>query len=124
MHDDDDDDDDDIEFHTPKKKKEPPKIIVYIVMIIIGFLVIKWCAQSGEERYQDAINNVRLPDGWSEDGDEVRNIQNIIRAYGYKCDKINSVVGSSYRGFSVNCNDYRYTYDLKDVGGNWTATVR
>ncbi len=120
------DDDDDIEFHTPKKKKEPPKIIVYIVMIIIGFFAIKWCVQlpTGEERYQDAINNVRLPDGWSENGDQVRAITNVIKGYGYKCDKINSVVGNSHRGFSVSCNDYRYTYDVKDVGGNWIATAK
>ena len=48
----------------------------------------------------------------------------LVRAYGYRCDSITAfqpMVFSS--GFTLKCNNFRYSYDIKDVGGRWTVTV-
>lgn len=49
---------------------------------------------------------------------------NIIRAYGFSCISLSSALQSSYDGsFSVTCNNWKYRYDIEDVGGNWVVTV-
>ena len=56
----------------------------------------------------------------------VKEAQQLIRAYGYKCDTVdNKPYFSSWDGsVRVVCNNNRYTYELKDVGGRWTVTVK
>ena len=56
----------------------------------------------------------------------VQEAQQLIRAYGYKCDTVdNKPYFSSWDGsVTVNCNNWRYKYELKDVGGRWTVTVK
>jgi len=49
----------------------------------------------------------------------------IVRLYGYRCDSISSfqpfIMGG---GFTLNCNSYRYTYELEDVGGRIVVKVK
>jgi hypothetical protein len=48
----------------------------------------------------------------------------LIAAFGYKCDKIDSIIQSSWDGnYSVACNGYLYMYEIKDKGGNWIVTL-
>ena len=56
----------------------------------------------------------------------VKDAQQLIKAHGYKCDTIdNKPSFSSWDGsVKVICNNFRYVYELKDVGGNWTVTVK
>ncbi len=103
-----------------KKKGDQMKVSIILISIVL-LVVILWSA--GSEKYQENLNTVKLPDGWSENGSQVSAIVDVIKAYGYKCDKVNGVIGNSYRGFRVTCNDYRYIYDVKDVGGTWVVTV-
>lgn len=49
----------------------------------------------------------------------------IVRAHGYRCDSISSFqpfVMSA--GYTIRCNNYRYTYELEDKGGRWVVTVK
>lgn len=46
-----------------------------------------------------------------------------INASGYRCDSVSSAM-SYGNGFRVQCNNYRYTYVIKDVGGNWRIFVK
>lgn len=56
---------------------------------------------------------------------QVSAVQNLIIAYGYKCDDVNFAMRSSWDGsIRVTCNENRYVYEVKDVGGNWTVKVK
>lgn len=48
-----------------------------------------------------------------------------VKASGYRCDSVSGALstggGTTYR---VNCNGYRYTYEIKDVGGTWKIFVK
>jgi len=51
-------------------------------------------------------------------------IVKLLRAYGYSCSSLSSALQSSYDGsFSVTCNNWKYRYDIEDVGGNLVVTV-
>lgn len=56
----------------------------------------------------------------------VKGAQAMIILSGYKCDTVyNKPYFSSWDGsVRVVCNNNRYTYELKDVGGRWTVTVK
>lgn len=48
----------------------------------------------------------------------------LVRAYGYRCDSISAFRPMIFStGFVLHCNRYRYTYDIKDVGGHWRVYV-
>ena len=50
--------------------------------------------------------------------------QDMIQNAGYKCDTIDSMRVSQWDGdITVVCNNYRYSYEIKDVGGNYVVTV-
>lgn len=50
--------------------------------------------------------------------------QAMIRARGWRCDTISSLQWFAFsRGFYVRCNNFRYTYEIKDRGGNWVVTL-
>lgn len=49
----------------------------------------------------------------------------LIRSHGWKCDSISSV--RPFRmspGIAVICNQYNYTYELWDQGGNWLIALK
>lgn len=51
-------------------------------------------------------------------------VRGMIEAYGYRCDSVTAMSVSSWSGVvSVFCNDFRYSYELEDVGGNWVVRV-
>lgn len=44
---------------------------------------------------------------------------------GWKCDSISSFSPFVFsRGFTLNCNGFRYTYELLDKGGNWVIELK
>lgn len=48
----------------------------------------------------------------------------MIRAYGWKCDSISALRPFLMsRGFTVVCNNFSYTYNLEDKGGNWVVSL-
>ncbi|MGE0081901.1 MAG: hypothetical protein AB7U81_11445 [Thiohalomonadaceae bacterium] len=47
-----------------------------------------------------------------------------IQAYGYSCRSISAVTPFAFsRGYSVVCNEWTYSYEVEDKGGNWVVTV-
>lgn len=57
--------------------------------------------------------------------DVALSLAQLIKIYGYRCDSISGARQFlSGRGFVVNCNDYRYTYEVEDKGGRWIVTVQ
>ena len=49
----------------------------------------------------------------------------MIRAMGWRCDSISSIRPFIMsRGFTVVCNNYRYTYKISDKGGNWVVELK
>lgn len=56
----------------------------------------------------------------------VEEVQNLIKRSGYKCDTVtNQPSFSSWDGsVRVVCNNNRYTYEIKDIGGRWTVFVK
>lgn len=48
----------------------------------------------------------------------------LIIASGFRCQTIDSIIEHNFSyGYSVVCNNYRYSYEIKDVGGNWIVKV-
>ncbi|MFX9939195.1 hypothetical protein ABTP77_22815, partial [Acinetobacter baumannii] len=49
----------------------------------------------------------------------------MVKLNNYKCDSVSSAISYIRSvGFSLVCNNYRYKYELEDVGGNWQVTVK
>ncbi len=57
------------------------------------------------------------------DSEAAKAAQALIKAYGFQCNTVTMFSRSAWDGsFRVMC-DRRYTYRLKDVGGNWRVEV-
>ena len=51
-------------------------------------------------------------------------VAKLIRAYGYRCDSLSGIHPMLLsRGFTVSCNNFSYSYEIKDKGGNWVVTL-
>ncbi len=49
----------------------------------------------------------------------------LIKAYGYTCDTYSGSVFNSWsQEYSIHCNNYRYHYIIKDVGGKYVVEVQ
>jgi hypothetical protein len=56
--------------------------------------------------------------------DTVQALATLINLNGYKCTSVSSVLPMVFStGFHVNCNQYRYSYDVEDQGGRWIVTL-
>ncbi|MEJ1414311.1 MAG: hypothetical protein RPU90_12150 [Candidatus Sedimenticola sp. (ex Thyasira tokunagai)] len=55
---------------------------------------------------------------------QVRAAQTIVKAHGYRCDTVDEmqpfILGG---GFTIYCNNWKYSYELEDKGGRWVVTV-
>lgn len=47
-----------------------------------------------------------------------------VSSSGYRCDSVSGAVMRNSKVFRVNCNGYRYTYEIKDIGGQWKIFVK
>ncbi len=49
----------------------------------------------------------------------------MIRAMGWRCDSLSAIRPHLMsRGFTMVCNNFNYTYEFKDRGGNWTVRLK
>ena len=49
----------------------------------------------------------------------------LVELYGYSCDSVDNAIRSAWDGsITVYCENFRYKYEIKDVGGNWKVTVK
>lgn len=56
---------------------------------------------------------------------QVEAVQKLIQLYNYRCDSVNFALRSTWDGsIRVTCNENRYVYEVKDVGGTWTVKVK
>jgi flagellar biosynthesis GTPase FlhF len=52
-------------------------------------------------------------------------LRDLVKANGYRCDTISSIISFFLSpGYTLNCNDYRYEYEIADEGGRWIVTVK
>ena len=58
--------------------------------------------------------------------DAVKAVKSMIVLNGYRCDTIDNTPSfSSWDGsIKVICNNFKYVYEVKDVGGRWTVKVK
>lgn len=99
---------------------------VFISVIVVGAITLLNITTKTESKRTPV--NVATPKHVSSDISVTRAqadaIVKLIRAYGYSCSSLSSALQSSYDGsFSVTCNNWKYRYDIEDVGGNWVVTV-
>jgi hypothetical protein len=67
--------------------------------------------------------NAKNFDGVSESQAEA--IQKAIQLSGYKCDTVENVIPFNFSsGFTIFCNNFRYSYELADKGGRMVVTVK
>lgn len=58
------------------------------------------------------------------EGKDVAAFVKIIRHFGWRCDSVSSIVAlSAHFGADVACNHNLYSYEIKDLGGHWVATI-
>lgn len=59
------------------------------------------------------------------DYEPARAAAELVKMYGYRCDSIDFFMRSDWDGaFHITCNNNRYSYVIKDVGGNYVVEVR
>jgi len=56
--------------------------------------------------------------------ERINMVVNMVRAAGYRCDSISALspLLSTHVGFNVYCNEYRYRYNVSDMGGHYVVT--
>lgn len=48
----------------------------------------------------------------------------MIRAMGWRCDSLSAIRPYLMsRGFTMTCNNFNYTYNFEDRGGNWVVEL-
>lgn len=47
----------------------------------------------------------------------------LVRAKGYRCDSVSSLMPTLRGGFTLKCNNWRYVYSIADRGGRYVVTV-
>ncbi len=56
--------------------------------------------------------------------EQVQAAQAIVKAYGYTCDTVDEMQPFVFGGgFTIHCNNWKYSYKLEDKGGRWVVTV-
>ncbi len=49
----------------------------------------------------------------------------MIRAMGWRCDSVSAIRPFLMsRGFTMVCNNFAYTYEFSDRGGNWAVNLK
>jgi hypothetical protein len=49
----------------------------------------------------------------------------MIRAHGWRCDSISALRPLMLaRGYAVTCNQFAYSYEIRDRGGNWVVELK
>lgn len=68
---------------------------------------------------KDAIIGDRVTD------DAIRALVQLVQINGYKCDTVSGAVPFTMStGYTLYCNNHRYTYEIKDKGGNIIVTAK
>ncbi len=52
----------------------------------------------------------------------------MVRMNGYSCSSISNIrrftAFSKNDGFTISCNNFKYEYEVEDVGGKWKVSVK
>lgn len=57
--------------------------------------------------------------------DQVKALVSIVKQSGYSCSSISGAFPFLLsHGFTLKCNNFRYTYEIEDAGGQWKVTVK
>ncbi len=54
----------------------------------------------------------------------VQALTTLVHISGYRCDSVSAVVKYVWgSGYTLTCNQFQYTYEVKDVGGRFVVEV-
>lgn len=54
----------------------------------------------------------------------VQALTTLVQLNGYRCDSVSALIKYVWgNGYTLNCNQFQYTYEIKDVGGRWSVEV-
>ncbi len=111
----------------------------YVLIVIVGGAALMYDYFSKpsypSKQTQSSAKIKRLNNPWLESGalvsDHVtsnptliNNSVTLIQKNGYRCDSVSSIMEMTFSaGLDVSCNGYRYSYEIKDVGGKWQVSV-
>lgn len=57
--------------------------------------------------------------------DQRDKLANMVRAAGYACQTPHAVTPFAFsEGLSLDCDSYRYRYEITNQGGNWQVTAK
>ena len=80
----------------------------------------------GYNRYNDGVAASKESDHFNHVSMvQVRKAQLLIKRAGHKCDTCDEMQPFVFGGgFTVHCNNWKYTYEIRDVGGTWEIKVK
>lgn len=84
--------------------------------LLIASLFVAFTASADTPIGPDVPTSVHQP---------ARAAAELVKMYGYRCDSIDFFMRSDWdNAFHITCNNNRYSYVIKDVGGNYVVEVR
>lgn len=96
-----------------------------VILLIVIVILIRSCSGNNETKIETP-STAQKPSDTNGITEEQKNAaMDVIRFNGYTCDSIagmNRFITSE--GYSVYCNDHRYSYEIANKGGNWIVTVK
>lgn len=112
------------------KMVKPASPVTIIVMVIIGCIIVASCLGSlNKPSKENPVNYSNSPvpldaGAYIEEPFTRNNFStlvaaiNLIKLNGNTCDSVRTARASVYDGtFVISCNDLKYEYEIKDVGG-------
>jgi len=112
------------------EQKASPRLMIGTVAggLLAAWLVLSMFSSQGEDKVEAQTPSTEqsvAEKSWDSCGaDFSETAQTYIRAWGYECDEVTTCAFFTWsRGARVNCS-WKYTYYLKDKGGNWVVELQ
>jgi hypothetical protein len=87
--------------------------------LVLATLFASSLAYAGTPIESDAVISEQM------NSELISAVADVVKAFGYRCDSVSSARPLVWEeGFAIVCNNYRYTYEIRDVGGNWKVFVK
>jgi len=107
-----------------KEENTMSSFFVGITIVVIMFILFKSCSGNDNKSKSSSVEE------GASSVTEITEVQKeaakqVIQMNGNTCDSIISMRKFiTSEGYYVYCNDYRYSYEIENKGGNWTVTIK